>query len=283
MRVFLILTSLVIFSTLTIAQERRLIDVGGYRLDVKIKRGGSVNIIFEAGAGDDISSWDSIFDEVGTFATTIAYSRAGHGNSEMSEAPRTTETIYRDFVVLCDSLSINDSVILVGHSRGGFLVRYYTSQNPALIDGLVIIDGSHEEQEKRLWELDSAAWKQGQERMEEMMKMAKSGEFDVPPGAIGEAEENIINRMIIRGGENMPELPDIPIAVFTSLANPQYSEQRLQLVRDLHSEWTVSSKNALWMVTDKLGHYIHQEKPELVTNIIKYMNDLVVADQKAEE
>ena len=42
--------------------------------------------------------------------------------------------IYRDFTVLCDSLFINDSVILIGHSKGGMLVRYFTTQNPDLID-----------------------------------------------------------------------------------------------------------------------------------------------------
>lgn len=282
MKVFVLLTSLlsIVFSNLVMAQERKMINVGGHKLDVKINRGGPVNIIFEAGAGDDISSWDPIFNKVGRFATAIAYSRAGHGDSELSEAPRTTEMIYKDFTVLCDSLSINDSVILVGHSRGGFLVRYYISQNPELVDGLVLIDGSHEAQSMRLKEMDSSVWKQGQQRMEEIMKMAKSGEFEVPEGVIAEADENIMNRMIIRGGENMPQLPDIPIAVFTSMLKSDWNEERLQLWRDLHSEWTVSSKNVIWMVTDKFGHHIHQEQPELVTNIIKSINDLVLDNKK---
>ena len=286
MRTFLLLTTLilVVFSTLVSAQERRMIDVGGHKLDVKIKRGGSVNIIFEAGAGDDISSWDSIFDEVGGFANAIAYSRAGHGNSELGKKPRTIEMIYRDFTVLCDSLSIHDSVILIGHSKGGMLVRYFTTQNPDLIDGLVLIDGSHEGQSMRLWELDSMKWKEGRKRMHEMMRMAKSGEYDVPEGAIAEVEaEGGIKDVVKRDIELIPELPTIPIAVFTSMLKSDSDEERLQLWRDLHSEWTVSSKNVIWMVTDKFGHHIHQEQPELVTNIIKYINDLVLGNQKATE
>ncbi len=267
---------LITLSTFSMAQERMMIDVGGHKLDVKIKRGGPVNIIFEAGAGEDISSWNSIFDQVGSFATAIAYSRAGHGNSEMSEAPRTTEMIYRDFKVLCDSLSINESVILVGHSRGGFLVRYFTAQNPGLISGLVLIDGSHEEAALRLKELDSLAWKQEEQNMEQMMNMAKSGEFEVPKGAIAEADENIMDRLVIRGGENMPELPNIPIAVFTSIDKPQYSKERIQLTRDMHAEWTTTSNNVIWMVTNQFGHHIHQEQPELVISIIRYINNLVL-------
>lgn len=268
--------SFALSSSLARAQERRMIDVGGHKLDVKIKRGGSVNIIFEAGAGEDMSSWDSIFDEVGTFANAIAYSRAGHGNSEMSEAPRTTEMIYKDFAALCDALSIDDSVILVGHSRGSFLVRYYIAQNPELVDGLVLIDGYHERHGQRHWELDSIKWQEEEESMQEMMEMAKSGEFEVPEGAIAEAEENIMNRKVIRGGENMPALPDIPTAVFTSLAKPHKTKEEIQLLRDLQSEWTVSSNNVIWMVTDKSGHHIHQEQPELVSQIIKYIHDLVL-------
>jgi pimeloyl-ACP methyl ester carboxylesterase len=275
---FFILVLFLTASNYLSAQERIMVDVGGHKLDVKIKRGGPVNIIFEAGSGDDLSSWDSIFDQVGKFATIISYSRSGLGDSELSKQPRNTEMIYKDFTVLCDSLSINQPVILVGHSWGAFLVRYYTMKKPEFIKGLVLIDGSHEEQEKRLFELDSTTWKHNNKRMLEIMDMAKSGKFEVPKGAILEAEANYLNKMVIRGGEDMSPLPDIPIAVFTSLSKPEYSKDRIQLWRDMHSEWTMSSKNIIWMVTDKYGHYLHQEQPKLVLNIIKYITNITIDD-----
>ena len=259
------------------AQERRMVDVGGHRLEVLMMKGGGVPIIFEAGAGEDLSSWEPIFDQVGSFAQAIAYSRAGHGKSEMSQTPRTTEMIYQDYQVLMDSLSVEDPVILVGHSRGGFLVRYYTTQRPDWVGGLVIIDGYHEESSLRLLKFDSLIWAEEHENMREMMRMAKSGEYDVPEGAIAEAEENIMNRLVIRGGEEIPELPDIPVAVLTSLKHPGYSQERLGLIKELQAEWTANKTNQVWLVTNQYGHHIHQEQPALVVALIRYIHDLVLA------
>ena len=257
------------------AQERKMIDVGNHQLDVKIKRGGEIYVIFESGAGDGISSWDSIFDQVGTFATAIAYSRAGIGKSEMDSLPRTTEAIYEDFKALCTSLSIEGPVILVGHSWGGFLVRYYAAQGSVPIAGLVLIDASHEEQEKRYWELDSLAWTERYEAQKEMMEIAKSGEYDVPLGAIAEAETNYFGRKVMRGGENPLKLPEVPIAVLTSLVKPQQTQAETQLWRDMHSEWVDGSKNALWLITEEDGHYIHKDNPQFALMGIRYVHDQV--------
>ena len=43
---------------------------------------GDVPVIFEAGLGDGLESWDPIFEDVAEFSTAFAYSRPGYGDSD---------------------------------------------------------------------------------------------------------------------------------------------------------------------------------------------------------
>ena len=56
-----------------------LIDVGGYRLHFHIIKGKGMPILFEGGAGADVSVWDIILKPIAdiTHATLITYDRAG--------------------------------------------------------------------------------------------------------------------------------------------------------------------------------------------------------------
>ena len=61
-----------------------LVDVGGYRLYFHIVQGKGMPILFEGGAGADVTVWDTILKPVAqiTQATLITYDRAGFGKSE---------------------------------------------------------------------------------------------------------------------------------------------------------------------------------------------------------
>lgn len=62
-----------------------LLDVGGYRLNFHIIKGNGIPILFEGGAGADVTVWDIILKPVAeiTHATLITYDRAGFGKSEL--------------------------------------------------------------------------------------------------------------------------------------------------------------------------------------------------------
>jgi hypothetical protein len=60
-----------------------LIDVGGYKLHFIIFKGKGIPILFEAGGGEDATTWKKIIHPVAerTAATLITYDRAGFGKS----------------------------------------------------------------------------------------------------------------------------------------------------------------------------------------------------------
>jgi pimeloyl-ACP methyl ester carboxylesterase len=55
----------------------------------------------------------------------------------------------RELAALLERAGIDDQLVLVGHSSGGFNVRVFATQYPARIAGLVFADTSHEDQRPR--------------------------------------------------------------------------------------------------------------------------------------
>jgi pimeloyl-ACP methyl ester carboxylesterase len=127
----------------------RLIDVNdrGYNL---IRMGeGTPPVVMEAAIGDFSLTWSLVQPEVARFTTVVTYDRAGLGWSESSPKPRTGEVMMEELRALLDAAAIQRPVILVGHSFSGLLVRLYAYKYPEEVAGLVLVDGSHEDQFQR--------------------------------------------------------------------------------------------------------------------------------------
>ena len=71
-------------SNSALGTEDRLVDVGGHRLQFHVMPGVSPTILFEAGAGEDSSSWRYVIDAIHdvTGARLVTYDRAGFGKSD---------------------------------------------------------------------------------------------------------------------------------------------------------------------------------------------------------
>ena len=164
--------------------------------------------------------------------------------------------------------------MLVGRSYGGILVRLYTSLYPADVAGLVLVDGSHEQQVKRWGMLDST------------YPGAFRAFFDsllgtLQPGAEA-AETRESMRIQAAGGiEGLSPLPDIPLAVLTSMRVPDSPSTVNQTIRGheawraMHDEWFRRSRNAIHIVTSRSGHAIQDAEPQLVVDAIRFVLDRV--------
>jgi hypothetical protein len=81
--------------------------------------------------------------------------------------------------------------------------------------------------------------------------------------------------------EGMKPLPDVPIAVLTSMktnANPQFVNQTARgsdAWRAMHDEWFHRSTNGLRIVTTRSGHHIQDDEPQLVIDAIRFILDRV--------
>ncbi len=231
----------------------RMVDIGGCRLHMLVKGRGHPVVVLESGVGDTISSWAKVQPDVARFARVVAYDRAGLGMSDPAVTePRATAQIARELHTALHKSKLQPPYVLVGHSMGGLHVRLFAYQFPNEVAGLVLVDPSAED-----WnELLKAQFP------DEYAKMMAWRTADHPDGMKKELAAWDISKEQARAAW---PLPDVPVILFTGLkGNPGGT----QIVRKLHTEWLQRIPQATHIETEKSGHYLHVNEPELVINAI---------------
>jgi pimeloyl-ACP methyl ester carboxylesterase len=127
-----------------------LIEVNGHRLYFKCLGAGEPTLLLEAGYGSDHHSWDVIEPELARTTRTCEYDRAGLGFSG-AERPKPRGPLEQldDLEDLLDGARIEPPYVVVGHSYGGILAWLFARQHRDDVDGLVLLDSSHPQQQRR--------------------------------------------------------------------------------------------------------------------------------------
>src|SRR4029077_12228887 len=137
------------------AQTHRRIDVGGHRLDYVLEGAGEPAVVFETGLADSLDTWLPLLRSVSEYTTAIAYSRAGFGRSESGAPDHSVAHAVADLHALLHQLPIRPPFVLVARSYGSLIARLYISLYPTDVAGLVLVDGTHEQQVQRFGAVDS--------------------------------------------------------------------------------------------------------------------------------
>lgn len=273
---WLSMMSVALTPVLTAAQTRRLVDVGGYRLEALRAGSGGPTVVFEAGLGDSLDTWNPIWPAIAKQTTIVAYSRAGFGRSDAAPADRSARREVTELHALLTRLQLPGPYVLVGRSYGGILVRLYTSLYSNEVAGLVIVEGTHEQQVKRWGMIDSSYPPAFRAFFDSVLRTK-------PPGAeAGEIRETV--RIQAAGAvEGLTLLPDIPIAVLTSMRSDSTSRfvnvtpRGHEAWREMHDEWFRRSRNGLHIQTTHSGHDMQHDEPQLVIDAIRFVLERVHA------
>jgi pimeloyl-ACP methyl ester carboxylesterase len=126
-------------------QEGRLVDVGGYRLNINCAGQGSPTVILESGLEVPAIGWRFVQPEVAKFTRVCSYDRAGYGWSDPGLLPRTSTQIVRELHTLLKNAGEKPPYLLVGHSFGGINVRIYNGLYPTEVTGMVLVEAPHED------------------------------------------------------------------------------------------------------------------------------------------
>lgn len=126
------------------------VDVGGYRLHLMRAGSGGPTVVLDAGLAGFSLDWGLVLPEVARLTTVCAYDRAGYGWSDPGPLPRTSGRIASELHTLLHHAGIEPPYVLVGHSFGGFNVRFFADHFPDEVAGMVLVDVSHEDFNDRL-------------------------------------------------------------------------------------------------------------------------------------
>lgn len=258
------------------AQTHALVSVGDHRLDVVRSGAGGPAVVFEAGLADSLDVWLPMLRTISEYTTAIAYSRAGFGRSDAGSADHSVSHAAADLHELLRHLPVKPPYILVARSYGSLIARLYTSLYPAEVAGIVLVDGTHEQQVQRFGTIDSAYPRQFRVFYDSVLAR-------LAPGP--EAAE-IRETVSIQAAGTVPglkPLPDIPVAVLTSMLSDESSQyvngtaRGHEVWRALHDEWFRRSRNGIHIETTRSGHGIQDDEPALVAMAIRFALDRVRA------
>jgi pimeloyl-ACP methyl ester carboxylesterase len=132
---------------LAYAHAQRRVDVGGDRkLNLYCIGSGAPVVVFEAGLGDDISTWGLVQPVIATRTTACAYDRAGIGFSDPATRASSATNIVDDLHRLLTKADVKGPYVLVGHSYGGLTATLYASRYPKDVAAFVAVDPANERQ-----------------------------------------------------------------------------------------------------------------------------------------
>ena len=224
---------------------------------------GSPAVVFEAGgsgaAGGPLESWERVQPAVSRFTRTVAYDRAGIGQSAPGPKPRDARQIARELRTALHQAHVPPPYVLVGHSFGGPLNRVFAGLYPDEVAGMVLVDPAQEE----FIEWNLARDPHRQERQDEEWKDIQA--------SLTEAQESAVPA-------------GIPVALITAMGPrvfPDFIEekdrQELKTTRPVwlkfHREWLEKIPNGRHLITENSSHGVPFEEPELIIGAIHQVVD----------
>ena len=267
----------------------QLIDVGGYKMHIDCSGTGSPTVILESGMGDGYLSWRRVQPQIAQLTRVCSYDRAGLGYSDSSPKPRTSKVFAEELHTLLQHAGVSPPYVLVGHSMGGYDVRLYASLYRTEVAGIVLVDASHPEQQKRLPralnDLD-ATWIREQEFFEFTMPFglprllgfcAKDGEARAAECNFHSVRESVAELKSISESAAQTaatgSLGDMPLVVLSQDSDaPQYDLPE-DLVKPTNEAWQQMqrelaqlSTRGTQVIARNSGHYIQFDRPDVVVD-----------------
>ncbi len=233
-----------------------MIYTGRYNLNVNCCGKGMPTVIFESGLGDDSEVWTLVQPEISKDTRTFSYDRAGLGNSDIGDLPRTSLDQVHELHTILNKAKIKAPYIIVAHSIGGYNARLFAGTYPKEVTGIIFVDCSHENQ------------------FEDRLKRSSSKEIEIAKiQLIG--EEQTFDKLLISANQvkeirKKDALRNIPIVILTADHKGERSstiteETWLNYQNDLVS----LSDYSKHIIVEDSSHYIQKDKPQIVIDEIK--------------
>ena len=273
--------------------QKRILEVGELHTEIlatgiENRKPGKPLVIFQNALGSTLETWDTVFEEVASFAPVLTYNRPGIGTSDGSGSPPTVARISKHLQELLSVLKAPPPYILVGHSWGGPLILHFAGEHPEEVIGLVLIDPPDWNQEG-IFPVDRATMAaQGYDsaqvdslilRRDSLVLEWESSMEQWAVNSPGIAAEwhvfqSFMSTPLVERG--MPSSPPVPITILVAgRVEPlmQFSEDMVRAYRasryQSFSRLILNLKNSMLIIDTDAGHEIHVDNPTLVSEAIR--------------
>jgi pimeloyl-ACP methyl ester carboxylesterase len=227
-----------------------ILTINGQNLHVETSGVSGPTVVFEAGLGNDATTWRFIAGPVATFARVVLYDRAGLGQSlpmTKKDSAVTADEVATNLRALLVAADVRPPYILVGHSLGGLYVQMFARKYPKEVSGVVLLDSSS---------ADAPSDLKTRARLE--------------PGTAAYLEEEGIpesNRQIMNGSP----FPDIPLAVIAATDHGPFFKVWEPTLMRLQQQLATLSPQANLIVAQGSGHDVQIDRPQTVIDALRRM------------
>lgn len=218
---------------------------------------GSPTVVFESGIGQGKRNWAPVFNRIAELTRTVAYDRAGYGQSETSDQPRDGLQIVLELREMLRTEGLEPPYVLVGHSLGGTMVKLFAKTWPDEVAGVVLVDARHEEFTQRCRQV--GVHRLLYEPPEAFLNM-------LPPVPRAEV---LAAPLTLKQARRAGSFPDVPLIVLTqSNATSRWPESLGKVW--LASQRRMASMSALGRikVVGDAGHNLHMDRPDVVVRAV---------------
>jgi len=247
-------------------QSGRFVEIEGHKQHILDLGEGSPVVIFITSAGTDLKNFSEVQTEITKLTRTLSYDRAGIGLSEELNTERTVDHFAIELNQILEKEKIEPPYIIVSHSLGGFVSRWFVHEYPEHVIGMVLIDPAYE------GFMDTIRNTRSEAQRRKMKDMVDLGIANKPKASRKELEYLKQDEELMRS----TKLPDnIPITMITSGRFSDKEREAGATVEDIarwvkfHERLKLQAPQMKHIVTEKSGTFIHQEEPELVIAEIK--------------
>jgi pimeloyl-ACP methyl ester carboxylesterase len=254
-------------------------NIGQNSIHFKSSGSGNFTFVLIAGLGETMNTWSKIDDKLQNRGKVFMYDRSGLGFSEAGILPRSVDKIAIELKAVLENEKIQKPYILVGHSVGGLIARYFAKKYPQDVIGLFLIDPYPEMGKEEFGE-----WPTSYKMMNwSFRKLSWSGIpyflLPNPPHPIYKTSKAIKTYGQEAYAEDISlkefakldkEVSNLPIYLLTAdKVGTKYND----IQKKWHREIFVKYSNEInEHIVVESGHHIHIDKPDLV---IKAIDDFI--------
>ena len=271
------------------SSAEQLIKIGNHKLFITIKgsQDAKFTVVFEPGAGGSSRDWTKVISMLPPEIRTVAYDRAGIGKSEKGPLPQTMAQNVFELHELLKAVKIKGSIILVGQSIGGVIVRLYTEQYGKDVVGLVLVDPAHES--SFLGSMKYGGWVRLREKAVGKTIPKPQLKSNISPGYDSTADymAEEFQQMFLSSVKNPQQLKNRPLVIIGAgirnqppgTPDEQWKELRNERDKQIQ-DLKVLSSNSIFILDPKSSHSIQNDNPEIVAKSIQMVINSITSKTK---
>jgi pimeloyl-ACP methyl ester carboxylesterase len=290
-----------------IKPDGNFVEVDNHRLHYYKKGNGGPTVVFET-AFDPAGhlQWFHIQQELPKTYTTVSYDRAGILWSERGQNPKSGKEMAKDLHLMLEKSNVPKPYILVGHSFGGTLVRFFVDQYPEEVAGVILVDSQYPDDKRylspELYKMVNQGLPSGFLKFANNFGLARlmfKGMFpnvrqyeyqnSIMPALLYKSADAVLEEQdhmasIKKEASKIRSFGNIPLLVLTAADKKRYdsSIKNEKLKIEMIDAWNKMQQDLLSLSTDSKqisvpnsGHYINQDQPEVVEKAINDIMDKI--------